>query len=139
MAEKRRYKISINGRLVEVSKEVYTCYYRMGRRERYIEERDFAHGKTLYSQLDNGETTGEGMLPDFNAIPVEEIVIGRIMADRLRSCLLLLTVGELALIVKRYYEDRSQSEVAAESGISQSKVCRKEKLILAKLRKMLEV
>jgi RNA polymerase sigma factor (sigma-70 family) len=65
-------------------------------------------------------------------------VISRIMADRVRACLHLLSEGELALIVKRYYEDRSQSDVAAELNLNQSNVCRKEERILAKLRNLLE-
>lgn len=137
MAEKRKYRIRLNGRPVEVSREMYACYYRMERRERYLEERDLAHGKTLYSQLDDEKTTGEDMIPDRDAVPVEDIVVSRIMAARLRACLCQLTDGELALIVKRYYENRSQGDIAAELGLNQSSVCRREERILAKLRKLL--
>jgi RNA polymerase sigma factor (sigma-70 family) len=138
MAENKKYRIWMGGKPVEVSKEIYTCYYRMERRERYLEERDLVHGKTLYSQLNDEDITGEDMIPDRDAAPVEDIVIGRIMADRLRACLRLLTGGELALIIRRYYEDRSQNDIAAELGLNQSSICRKEERILAKLRKLLE-
>jgi len=138
MADKRIYRIRIDGRPIEVPRELYRAYYSMGRRERYLEERDLTHGKTLYSQLDDGATTGEDMIPDRDAVPVEDIVVGRIMAAGLRACLRLLTEGELALIIKRYYENRSQSDIADELGLSQSSVCRREEKILAKLRKMLD-
>ncbi len=86
----------------------------------------------------DGETTGEDMLPDLEAEPVEDIAVRRVMTEKLRLCLRLLTEGELALIVKRYYEERSQSDLAAELGLNQSSVCRKEEKILAKLRSLLE-
>ena len=138
MNENKKYSIRINGRSIEVTWEVYDVYYCMGRRERYLEERDLVHGKVLYSQLDDDKTTGEDMLPDREAIPVEDIVVNRIMADKVRTCLRLLTESELALIVKRYYEDRSQSDVASELGLTQSGICRREQQILTKLRKLLE-
>ena len=138
MADKKTYTIRINGRLTTVTEEVYRAYHRMGRRERYLDERDLSHGKVLYSQLDDGETTGEDMLPDLEAEPVEDIAVRRVMTEKLRLCLRLLTEGELALIVKRYYEERSQSDLAAELGLNQSSVCRKEEKILAKLRSLLE-
>lgn len=138
MAENTTYTIRIDGIPAEVTEEVYLVYHRMDRRERYLQERDFTHGRVLYSQLDDGETTGEDMISDRDAVPVEDIVIGRLMADRLRSCLRLLTEDETALIIKRYYEDRSQSETAARLGLNQSSVSRREEKILAKLRRMLE-
>jgi RNA polymerase sigma factor (sigma-70 family) len=138
MEEKGKYRIRLDGRVIEVTREIYSDYYRMSRRERYLEERDLVHGKTLYSDLDTEDTTGEDMLPDRDAASVEDTVIKRVMAARLRTCLSLLTESELALIVMRYYEDRSQNEIAAELGISQSNICRKEARILLKLRNMLE-
>ena len=49
----------VRGKPVEVSYEVYYEYHRMDRRDRYLEERDMAHGKTLYSNLDTSEVLGE--------------------------------------------------------------------------------
>jgi RNA polymerase sigma factor (sigma-70 family) len=138
MEENKKYQIRINDQLIEVTQEVYLEYYRMGRRERYLEERDLVHGKVLYSQLDDDDTTGEDTVPDRDAEKVEDIVISRIMAARIRECLHLLTESELTLIVMRYYEYRSQSDVAAELGLNQSSVSRREEQILAKLRKLLK-
>ena len=44
MADKGKYYIPVEGELVEVEENVYVIYYRMGRRERYIEERDQENG-----------------------------------------------------------------------------------------------
>ena len=40
MADKENYYIPVEGKLVEVEEPVYSEYYRMSRRERYLEERD---------------------------------------------------------------------------------------------------
>jgi RNA polymerase sigma factor (sigma-70 family) len=138
MADKKIHTIRINGQLTAVTEEVYRAYHRMGRRERYLDERDLMHGKVLYSQLDDGETTGEDMIPDLDAESVEDIAIRRVMTDRLRLCLRLLTEDELTLIVKRYYVEHSHYDVAAELGFNQSTICRKEEKVLAKLRSLLE-
>ena len=44
MADKKNYYIPVEGKLVEVEEPVYTEYYRMSRRERYLEERDKENG-----------------------------------------------------------------------------------------------
>lgn len=138
MEKNKKHRLWIEGQSVNVTREVYTVYRRMERRERYLDERDLAHGKTHYSALDTLETAGEDALFDREAASVEDIVIGRIATARLRACLALLSESELALIVKRYYEDRSQRDVAAELGLNQSNVCRREERILEKLRRMIE-
>lgn len=44
MADKESYYIPVEGKLVEVEEKVYTTYYKMSRRERYLEERDKENG-----------------------------------------------------------------------------------------------
>ena len=44
MAEKKEYRIKVQGQLVPVTEEVYLTYYRMKRRELHLEEKDTAHG-----------------------------------------------------------------------------------------------
>ena len=44
MADKENYYIPVEGKLVEVEEPVYTEYYRMSRRERYLEEKDKENG-----------------------------------------------------------------------------------------------
>ena len=44
MAEKKKHLIKVQDQLVPVNEEVYLTYYRMKRREIYLEERDTANG-----------------------------------------------------------------------------------------------
>ena len=75
--------IKINGELVPVTKEVYITYYKMARRERYLEEKDAERGKTLYSNLDIKDTLREEIIPDMVAESIEEIVLARCMVEKL--------------------------------------------------------
>ena len=51
MADKENYYIPVEGKLVEVEEPVYTEYYRMSRRERYLEERDKENGVMSYGWI----------------------------------------------------------------------------------------
>lgn len=48
MAEKKKHLIKVQDQLVPVNEEVYLTYYRMKRREIYLEERDTANGVFYY-------------------------------------------------------------------------------------------
>lgn len=52
MAEKKEYKIKVQGTLVSVSEDIYLTYYRMDRRARGVEERDQRNGVVLYCDYD---------------------------------------------------------------------------------------
>ena len=52
MADKENYYIPVEGKLVDVEESVYTAYYKMSRRERYLEERDQENGVMSYDALE---------------------------------------------------------------------------------------
>ena len=58
MAEERKYRIRVDGILVDVSKEVYRAYYSIERHTRTLDEKDIRNGKVLYSDLDTDELLG---------------------------------------------------------------------------------
>ena len=50
MKEDKKYYIKLDDKqLVEVTNDIYTVYYQMRRRERYLEERDLKNGLIYYS------------------------------------------------------------------------------------------
>lgn len=51
MADKEKYFIPIEGKLIEVEENVYLAYYKMDRRERYLEERDKDNGVVSYNAI----------------------------------------------------------------------------------------
>ena len=56
----------------------------------------------------------------------------------LRDNIRALPERERKLIILRYFRDKTQSEVAAELGVSQVQVSRLESKILAKMREKME-
>ena len=61
MAEKK-YKIKVQGQLIEVSKDVYLAFYQMRRQEQAQRERDAYNHCIQYAALDSEELLGEDIL-----------------------------------------------------------------------------
>ena len=97
MAEKKEYRIKVQRQLVPVIEEVYLTYYRMKRRELHLEEKDMAHGVFYYSALDTEETNGEDSIPDRTSPRVEDMVVDKLIAEKLHQCLSQLTKTETGI------------------------------------------
>ena len=138
MAKKKEYRIKVQGQLVPVSEEVYVTYYRMKRRETYLEERDTANGVFYYSSMDTTETTGEDGIPDFASPRVEDLVVDKLLAEKLHQCLSQLTKEEQDLIFSLYFQGKSQAELERETGIKQQTISYRDRQIRLKLKKMME-
>lgn len=139
MAENKKYIIMVNGRQAEVSREVYAEYHRMDRRERYLEERDLAHGKTLYSNLDTVELLGEEMIPDSSAVDPADIAIAHILHEKLHQCLKLLPESDRQLIDALYFQNKSERECAKKFGLSQKGINKRRHAALEKLKNFMNI
>ena len=138
MAEEKKYYIKVQGELVEVNKEIYLTYYRMERKARVVVEKDQRNGTVLFSDLDTREFLTTKIFQDSHADSVEDTVVGHVMSEKLRRCLKLLSDDEINLIRRRYWDQVSQSELAAEMQISQQVISYRERQILGKLKKLLD-
>lgn len=133
---KDAFFICSHGVLMEVTQDFYRDYYREDRRVRYLEEQ--AADKVIsYHSLDTDEFCGEDILidPDEN---VAEQVVQKIMIDKLRSVLPLLTDDEKALIQAIYFEGMTERDYAEITGVYRNAVHKKKVRILEKLKKLLE-
>ena len=78
--------LPLYGRLMEVSKEDYTEFYRAKRRQKYLDERSADNGDFSYDMLTTDEFSGEDILiaeqPD-----VCDTVVESIMTDKLHKSL----------------------------------------------------
>lgn len=138
MSKKDLYIIKINGELINVSEEVYLTYYRMESRARYLDQKDIRNGKTLYSNLDTDEITGEEAIPDLEAESVEDAAIRKVMADKLHQCLDLLLANERELLIEIYFNEKSEVQIAKEMGMLQRTLNYRKHNILKKLQKMMK-
>ena len=93
--------LPLYGRLMEVSKEDYTEFYRAKRRQKYLDERSAENGDFSYDMLTTDEFSGEDILiaeqPD-----VCDAVVESIMTDKLRKAILKLSDEEQLLIYRHY-------------------------------------
>lgn len=137
MADNKKRVLWVGGRPVPVAEQVYKTYYKMERREKYLEESDVAHGKVNYHALDTDEFGGEEILADSNH-NVEDDAIFHIFADKLWECLDLLDAQERELINALFFEGKSERQLASQTGIHNMTIHSRKRRILNKLKKMLE-
>jgi len=134
MADKEKYFIPIEGRLIEVEENVYIAYYKMGRRERYLEERDKDNGVLSYDALDQNGMVGLEMFEDPAVHSLEDMALAKELIEQLHRCIDMLPRAERELIQAIYFDGLNDSEYARKSKVSQSGVSRRHKKILSKLR-----
>lgn len=138
MADKENYYIPVNGKLVEVEETVYTAYYKMSRRERYLEERDQENGVMSYDALDNNGLVGQEMFQDTKRGTLEEMALVQELLDQLHRCIDMLPKAERDLIQALYFDGMSDREYAKQIGKSQPAISSKHKKTLSKLKMLLD-
>ena len=138
MPENKKFYLRVPGKRVLVSEEVYREYYKMYRRERYLEEQDEKNGKFSYNAYDTDEIPGEDILIDVDAENLEDIVIRKIMTEKLIHCLKLLTEAEREIIEAIYYTDMTERDYSKKSQIPQMTINDRKNRLLDKLKKLLE-
>ena len=72
MADKEKYMIKIQGKLIEVSEDVYYAYFRMERQERWQEEKKQEHEVVSYDAMDTEEMVGAEAIQDMTTPSMEE-------------------------------------------------------------------
>lgn len=138
MAEHKKYYIHVPGALVEVSEGVYFAYYQEKRRGRTLREKDKRNGAVSYDGLDTPELTGQEMIPDRDAVSVEDAAIANILRDRLHRCLDALDEPDRELIHALYFEGLSERKYAKRVGIPQRTINDRRRRVLRKLKELLE-
>ena len=138
MAEKKEYYIKMENQQVKVSEKVYRTYYGLQRQAKTLEEKDRRNGKVLYSNLDTSEILGEEMIPDIGTAYVEDMVIAKLMSEKLHRCISLLPKGEQELIQAIYFDQLSERKISEITRVHYMTLHDRKVRILRKLRKMME-
>ena len=129
--------IPLHGMLMEVTEETYRNFYKSQRRQKYIDERSAENEDFSYDMLTTDDFNGEDILAD-ESEPLDEQVIRKIMTDKLKFALPLLTKDEQKLIREIFYEELSERTLAEKYCISQVAIHKRKVKILNKLKKLLE-
>ena len=134
MADKEKYLIKIQGRLIEVSEDVYYAYFRMERQERWQEEKKQEHEVMSYDAIDNGETNGEEAIQDMATPSMDELTIAKELNERLHHAVAALPKAERDLIQAVYFEGQTEEDYGKMTGMSQTGISYRRRKILSKLK-----
>ena len=132
----KRLFVPLHGVLMEVDEEFYKDFYRQKDRDDYLTWRT-KNMDISYNEYDSEECSGEDMLVD----PDEDVatqVTNKIMIEKLRSVLPLLSDDEQILIQRHYFENIPETELAKIYGITQQAISKKMIKIRAKLKNLIE-
>ena len=109
-----------DGAQVEVTTEVYQEYYRPQWREEKCKQRDakrLLSSDYEYGSGDGDTTTMQDYMADPKPSP-EELYIRNEENKLLQEALSILSEEKRALIEALYYEDKSERDIAAETGVA---------------------
>ena len=134
MADKEKYMIKVEGKLVEVTPDVYYAYFRMERQERGQEEKKKRNEVMSYDALDDGDMVCMGNIADLTSPSVEEAAMTREIHEKLHHAVDALPKAERELIRAIYFDGLTTREYAKLSGISQTGVSYRLRKILSKLK-----
>lgn len=129
--------VSLHGMLMEVMEETYKDLYKSQRRQKYIDERSAENGDFSYDMLTTDDFNGEDILVDTSQ-EIDDAIIDKIMLDKLRNALVLLSADEQKLIREIFFEELSERTLAKKYGVSQVAIHKRKNKILDKLKKFIE-
>lgn len=132
----KKYTLLVSGTRVVVTKEVYKAYYNCRDREKYMDK------LAEYSNISLEDCNERGISVEYIISAamdsVEDEIVQRDMVERLQQCLLQLNEAERQLIISLFYYERSERQLAAETGIPRMTLHDRKTKILDKLKKLLE-
>ncbi len=129
--------IFLHGLLMEVTANDYLESHKDKRRQKYIDERSVKNGDFSYDMLTTDDFNGEEILID-DSEDIATQVIHKIMLDKLRNSILLLSDEEQKLIREVFFEELSERTLAEKYGVSQVAIHKRKIRILDKLKKIIE-
>lgn len=139
MEEKEIYQLPAEGKMHEVTEELYREYYKHNRREKYLKEQDEAHNVYHYSDLDTDELLGEEMFSYPDEVGVEDLVVEKMLLEVLLQCVGELSEEEYLLIHALYYQKKTLDDCAEQFGSCEKTIRNMRDRILLKLRKEMNI
>ena len=133
----KRWFVPLQGCLLEVDEQFYIEYYKEHERNRYLAALDRKNRILSIEAFDTEDENGVDFIVDEDE-DVEKQVTDKLMAEKLRSVLLLLSEDEQLLIQRHYFENIPETELAKIYGITQQAISKKMVKIRAKLKNLIE-
>ena len=133
----KRWFVPLQGCLLEVDEQFYIEYYKEYERNRYLAALDRKNRILSIEAFDTEDENGVDFIVDEDE-DVEKQVTDKLMAEKLRSVLLLLSEDQQLLIQRHYYENIPETELAKIYGVTQQAISKKMIKIRAKLKNLIE-
>lgn len=133
----RRF-IPVHGMLMEVSADDYRDFYRVKRRQKYIDEEASRAGAFSYNALDTDEMNGEDIIPDTSP-PLADAIMDKLTLEALRLGLDKLSEDDRALLIALYFEGKGENAVSRELGITQQAVNKRRRKALERLKELMRI
>lgn len=131
----KEFKIRINNEFITVNEEIYITYYKMGRRERYLEE--VAVEKNLsYNQLLELDFPIEGKMCASQHL-LEDVIIEKIMSEKMMIALYMITDHERMIIDELFFKGKSIRELSLHLNVAKSTLHEQKEKIIKRLRKII--
>lgn len=141
----REKVIKVGNEVVQVSEEIYKAYYKMDRRERYMEN-DIKVGRIAVNAeretvtfIPSKEDSIERLLEtgaDFSDdMIIEDIICDQAVLKILQAAIAELNSEEQELIQDLYYKEKTVRQVAKQKSVSHVAIIKRHKKILDKLNK----
>ncbi len=138
MTDRDQYIIKVQGKLIEVTPDVYYAYFQMRRQEQGQEEKKQRNDVVSYDALDEEETSGMEAMPDLISPSMEELAITQDIYDQLHRAIDALPRSERELIQAIYFDKKTEKMYADETGKSQTGVSYQLRRTLSKMRMFLD-
>ena len=139
MEEKETYQLPAEGKMHEVTEELYREYYKYNRREKYQKEQDAAHNVYHYSDLDTDEILGEEMFSYPEDEAVEDRVIHKMQIDLMLQCVGDLPEEDQLLLRALFYQEKTLDDCAEKFGTCEKTIRNMRDRVLSKLRKEMNI
>lgn len=131
-----KYTLLVRGTRVKVTQEVYRAYYHCRDREKYVDKLAEYNNFSLEGCNERGISLEYIISTAMDSM--EDEIVQRDMVERLQQCLLRLNEAERQLIISLFYYERSERQLAAETGIPRMTLHDQKVKILGKLKKLME-
>lgn len=139
MKEREIYQLPAEGKMHEVTEELYREFYRHKRKEKYLKEQDSAHKVYHYSDLDTDEILGEEMFSYPEEEGVEDQVIYKTLIDLMLQCVSELSEEDRLLLHALYYQEKTLDDCAEEFGVCEKTIRNMRDRVLSELRKEMNI
>ena len=131
------YIINLGYALMEVTEADYKEFYRVRRREKYIQEEAIRVGEFSYNAFDTEDYDGASAIAD-DSEALEDSVIRKMMIEKLPEAIATLSDNEKELIQQIYFNHISDNELSRYYGVNQSTITRRKTRILKKFKNFFE-